>query len=65
MPKKHLGQNFLFDQSILNRIVEASELTISDTIVEIGPGPEALTKILAKTAKKVVAIELDVNSMRN
>lgn len=60
MPKKHLGQNFLFDQSILNRIVEASELTISDTIVEIGPGPGALTKILAKTAKKVVAIELDV-----
>jgi 16S rRNA (adenine1518-N6/adenine1519-N6)-dimethyltransferase len=59
MPKKHLGQNFLFDQSILNRIVEASEITTADTVVEIGPGPGALTKMLAGAAKKVIAIELD------
>ncbi|MCL4457772.1 MAG: 16S rRNA (adenine(1518)-N(6)/adenine(1519)-N(6))-dimethyltransferase RsmA [Nitrospirae bacterium] len=59
MPKKHLGQNFLFDPSILHRIVEASGVTKEDTVVEIGPGPGTLTKILAGAAKKVIAIELD------
>ncbi|MDA8431928.1 MAG: 16S rRNA (adenine(1518)-N(6)/adenine(1519)-N(6))-dimethyltransferase RsmA [Nitrospiraceae bacterium] len=59
MPKKHLGQNFLFDRAILARIVEASGVAADDTVVEIGPGPGGLTRLLAETAKKVIAIELD------
>jgi 16S rRNA (adenine1518-N6/adenine1519-N6)-dimethyltransferase len=59
MAKKHLGQNFLYDSSILTRIVSAAGLSPDDTVVEIGPGPGSLTRLLAGAAKKVVAIELD------
>jgi len=59
MTKKHLGQNYLFDPLILERIIAASGISGEDTVVEIGPGPGRLTKMLAKTAKKVLAIELD------
>lgn len=59
MPKKYLGQNFLFDPSILQRIIEVANITHNDTVVEIGPGLGSLTKMLAETAKKVIAIELD------
>lgn len=59
MPKKYLGQNFLFDPSILRRIIEAANISNNDTVVEIGPGPGSLTKMLAASAKKVIAIELD------
>ncbi len=59
MPKKYLGQNFLFDPSILSRIIEAANIRPDDIVVEIGPGHGRLTKMLAEAAKKVVAIELD------
>jgi 16S rRNA (adenine1518-N6/adenine1519-N6)-dimethyltransferase len=59
MPKKYLGQNFLFDPSILHRIVEAAGIKHDDTVVEIGPGYGTLTKMIAEVAKKVIAIELD------
>lgn len=59
MPKKYLGQNFLFDPSILRRIIEAANIKHYDTAVEIGPGYGTLTKLLAGVAKKVIAIELD------
>ena len=59
MAKKSLGQNFLFDPSILRRLVEVSNVTTSDTVVEIGPGHGSLTSILSGIAKKVIAIELD------
>lgn len=61
MPKKHLGQNFLFDPSILHRIIEAANITPNDVIVEIGPGYGRLTKMLAEVSKKVIAIELDAD----
>lgn len=57
--KKSLGQNFLKDQKILSKIVEAGELTESDTVLEIGPGKAALTAELLKNAGKVIAVELD------
>ncbi|MDI6802157.1 MAG: 16S rRNA (adenine(1518)-N(6)/adenine(1519)-N(6))-dimethyltransferase RsmA [Thermodesulfovibrionales bacterium] len=60
MPKKYLGQNFLFDPSILHKIIEVSNLTSDDTVIEIGPGHGKLTKMLAEIAKKVIAIELDL-----
>jgi 16S rRNA (adenine1518-N6/adenine1519-N6)-dimethyltransferase len=59
MSKKYLGQNFLFDPSILKKIVEVSGINENDTVVEIGPGYGNLTKLLAEKAKKVIAIEID------
>ncbi len=59
MAKKRLGQNFLFDPSILRRIISVALLSAEDTVVEIGPGHGRLTAMLAAHAKKVVAIELD------
>ena len=58
-PRKSLGQHFLTDPRIANRIVAAAEPTDGDTIVEIGPGTGALTRRLAAQAGRVVAVELD------
>lgn len=58
-PKKSLGQNFLFDEQILAQIVAAAEVTADDEVLEIGPGLGALTRQLAATARRVVAVELD------
>lgn len=57
--KKRLGQNFLTDSSIAERIVEAAKLSSEDQVVEIGPGKGVLTKRMASRAKRVVAVELD------
>ena len=46
-PKKSLGQNFLFNEHILTRIVAAAEVTAVDQVLEIGPGLGALNQILA------------------
>ena len=58
-PKKSLGQNFIFDQEILDRIVAAGDVSPQDTVLEIGPGAGSLTRRLAETAARVVAVELD------
>jgi 16S rRNA (adenine1518-N6/adenine1519-N6)-dimethyltransferase len=58
-PKKSLGQNFLFDENVLERIVEAADLEPADQVLEIGPGLGSLTALLAETAQRVVAVELD------
>lgn len=58
-PKKSLGQNFLKDEEVLERIVEAADLKKDDFIVEIGPGKGALTEKLSQKGAKVLAIELD------
>ena len=57
--KKSLGQNFLIDTNILNRIVDFAELTDDSGAIEIGPGIGALTEQLAKSSKKVTAFEID------
>lgn len=57
--KKSLGQNFLKDEAVLRRIVEGAKISDKDVVLEIGPGQGALTELLAKEAKKVLAIELD------
>ena len=58
-PKKSLGQNFLVDESYLDRIVAAADLTRDDTVLEVGPGLGTLTARLAAQAGRVVAVELD------
>lgn len=57
--RKSLGQHFLNDRRILQRIVDALELTGSDTVVEIGPGRGSLSDLLAPLAKRLVLIEID------
>ncbi len=57
--KRPLGQHFLFDQNILKKIINCSHLTAEDTVVEIGPGPGAMTLLLAGHVNKVIAIEID------
>ena len=57
--RKALGQHFLTDTRIANRIVAAAELDGSDTVVEIGPGAGVLTRRLVEQAGRVVAVELD------
>lgn len=58
-PKKSLGQNFLFDENVLARIVEAAEVQPFEPVLEIGPGLGSLTRVLAQTAASVTAVELD------
>ena len=57
--KRSLGQNFLRDEAVVERIVNALDLKESDTVIEIGPGDGALTKKLVETGANVVAIEID------
>ncbi|MBI2848691.1 MAG: ribosomal RNA small subunit methyltransferase A [Chloroflexi bacterium] len=57
--KKSLGQNFLLDDSILAHVLTASDLTLQDLVLEIGPGLGILTTKLAERAKRVIAVELD------
>ena len=58
-PKKKLGQNFLQDPNILDKIVRIAEVGQEDTVLEIGPGLGSLTRHLAASAKEVVAVEID------
>ena len=58
-PSKGLGQNFLLDARIQQHIVDASELSREDVVLEIGPGVGLLTQRLAERAGWVVAVELD------
>lgn len=56
---KKLGQNFLIDPEIVERIVRAAEVSPGDTVLEIGPGIGTLTQGLAESGAEVVAVELD------
>lgn len=59
MTKKHLGQHFLIDPFMNERIIKSAHLTPEDLVVEIGPGPGKLTRMLCERVRKVIAIELD------
>ncbi len=56
---KSLGQNFLISQEVIDTIVNKSEITKNDLVIEIGPGLGTLTKYLLEKAGKVICIELD------
>lgn len=57
--QKKFGQNFLIDTHVLEKIIEESEITSEDCVLEIGPGIGTMTQYLAENARKVVAVEID------
>lgn len=61
--KKRLGQNFLIDANIINKIVEIADLKDDDTVVEIGPGAGFVTENVAPLVNKMYAIELDSDAV--
>ena len=58
-PRKALGQNFLRDENIARKIVGAIDPASDQTVLEIGPGEGALTALLARRVKRLIAVELD------
>ena len=62
--KKRLGQNFLINPDVIDAIIKEAQITKDDTIIEIGPGVGFVTEQLIKHAKKVIAIELDEEAIK-
>jgi 16S rRNA (adenine1518-N6/adenine1519-N6)-dimethyltransferase len=58
-PTREMGQNFLVDADALAKIVGAAELTLADTVIEVGPGLGVLTWELLRRAGRVISVELD------
>lgn len=59
--KKKFGQNFLIDPHVLDKIVDAAQITEEDFVLEIGPGIGTLTQYLCESAGQVLAVEIDKN----
>ena len=59
--QKRFGQNFLIDTHVLDKIIQASEITKDDFVLEIGPGIGTMTQYLAEAAREVAAVEIDHN----
>ncbi|NDJ55081.1 MAG: ribosomal RNA small subunit methyltransferase A [Chloroflexi bacterium] len=57
--KKSLGQNYMVEPHMLERLAEAAQVGTEDTVLEIGPGLGALTDVLAERAGRVIALEID------
>jgi 16S rRNA (adenine1518-N6/adenine1519-N6)-dimethyltransferase len=57
--KKRLGQHFLVDPGILNRVIRTARVGKEDVVLEVGPGLGEMTLALAHRVKKVIAIEID------
>ena len=62
--KKRLGQNFLINGEVIQDIIDYANISKDDVIVEIGPGVGFVTEQLVKYAKKVIAIELDEEAIK-
>jgi 16S rRNA (adenine1518-N6/adenine1519-N6)-dimethyltransferase len=58
-PKKRLGQHFLVDRNILNKVIRTADVGKEDVVVEVGPGLGEMTLALARLAKQVIAVEID------
>lgn len=58
-PKKNLGQNFLTDVHIQQKIIQACDLKIDDVVVEIGPGQGVLTRLIAPQVARLICVETD------
>lgn len=60
---KSLGQNFLLDLNLLERIVRSIPMQPGDSVYEVGPGPGGLTRALLKAGARVVAVERDARAL--
>jgi 16S rRNA (adenine1518-N6/adenine1519-N6)-dimethyltransferase len=58
-PRRRLGQTFLVDANVAGKIVRAAQLTGAQSVLEIGPGAGAVTRLLVQQARRVVAVEVD------
>ena len=56
---KSLGQNFLINSEVVEKIIESSEISDKDMVIEIGPGLGTLTRYLLEKAGKVLCVELE------
>ncbi len=61
---KSLGQNFLVNENVVNSIIDCSNITKQDLVIEIGPGLGTLTNKLLEKSGKVVCIELDTKMLK-
>ena len=59
IPRKRLGQHFLIDRNILNKVIRTAGIEKEDVVLEVGPGLGEMTLALARQAKRVMAIEID------
>ena len=59
--QKKFGQNFLIDTHVLEKIMNAAQISKDDCVVEVGPGIGTMTQYLAEAAREVVAVEIDTN----
>ena len=62
--KKRLGQNFLINGEVISAIIDFADISPEDTVLEIGPGVGFVTEQLVKHAKKVIAVELDEEAIK-
>ena len=62
--KKRLGQNFLINPDVIADIIDFAQITKDDVVLEIGPGVGFVTEQLIKHAKKVIAVELDEEAIK-
>jgi len=58
-PRKRLGQHFLVDRNILDKVIRTAEVDKEDVVLEVGPGLGEMTLGLARRAKRVIAVEID------
>ena len=59
--QKKFGQDFVIDTHVLDKLIQAAEITDRDCVLEIGPGIGTVTQRLAEAARHVVAVEIDKN----
>lgn len=58
-PRKRMGQHFLIDRNLMQKLVDAAELGADDCVLEVGAGTGSLTALLARSSARVVAVEMD------
>lgn len=59
IPRKGLGQHFLVDRNILNKVIRTAQVEKEDVVLEVGPGLGEMTLALARQVEKVIAVEID------
>ncbi len=59
--RRKLGQHFIFNGRILNKMISRADLSIDDVVLEVGPGYGGLTSLMAEKAERVIAVEKDLS----